>query len=80
MTKKKDKIDLVVKGYHIHHSVWGFLAICYAIFFAGSVAMAVGAVGFGLGNLWQHKNTHNRMNERGMVFIEKISKDTWDFL
>lgn len=26
-------------------------------------------IGYGVGNIWQHKNTHNRINEKGLVFI-----------
>ena len=66
----KKQIRLVVKGYQIHHSFFGMLAIFYAILVASGGLAAI-LIGYGLGNIWQHKVTHNRVNENGLVFISK---------
>ncbi len=66
-------IRLVVKGFQVHHSFWGVLVIAIATVFTGGVIMFA-LLGYGLGNIWQHKKTHNAINERGMVFISKIVK------
>lgn len=67
------KIRLVIKKHQIHHSFFGLMMILLAInFFSGVWAIIL--YGYGLGNIWQHKITHNRTNESGMVFISKILK------
>lgn len=65
-------IRLVFRGYHIHHSFFGVAAVACALIFASSVYVFV-LFGYGIGNIWQHKYTHNKANEPGMVFISKIS-------
>ena len=71
--KKRDKC-LVIKNYHIHHSVFGILAITAAITMASSFT-TLALFGFGIGNIWQHKRTHNKVNERGLVFISKVNSN-----
>ena len=63
-------INLVFKGYQIHHSTWGALVIALAIIFASGV-VASAMLGYGIGNIWQHKKTHNAAKEKGMIFISK---------
>ncbi|PIR97392.1 MAG: hypothetical protein COT91_01655 [Candidatus Doudnabacteria bacterium CG10_big_fil_rev_8_21_14_0_10_41_10] len=64
-------IRLIFKGYQIHHSTFGAMAIVVAVIIAGSF-FAVVLFGYGLGNVWQHKKTHNKFDQKGMVFISKI--------
>ncbi|MGE5392502.1 MAG: hypothetical protein ACM3NH_02035 [Candidatus Saccharibacteria bacterium] len=71
LVRKYGEIALVWRGYHIHHSVYGVLAICLALLIGGK-ALIIGG-GFGLGNLWQHKATHNRQNEKGLVLVTRDS-------
>ena len=67
----RKKLKLVFKGRQIHHSFWGAVSIAIAMIFTqGAVSIAI--LGYGLGNIWQHKITHNRVNERGIVFISKV--------
>ena len=68
----KRNVDLVLKGYRIHHSTFGLLAIIGALISTGLYAPVL--FGFGIGNIWQHKKTHNKINEKGMVFITRHSK------
>ncbi len=64
-------IRLVVKGYHVHHSFFGALFLLIGIVFTSSVVAAIMA-GYGVGNLWHHKITHNRAQEKGLVFLNKL--------
>lgn len=74
LTKKGEKkIRLVLKGYQIHHSFWGLLAILTAFISTGLYATAL--FGYGIGNIWQHKRTHNKANEKGLIFITKHTKN-----
>jgi hypothetical protein len=67
-------VRLVLFKYQFHHSFFGALFIIIAIFtLSGAVSLI--CIGYGIGNIWQHKITHNRMNEKGMVFINKVIKD-----
>ena len=61
---------LVVKGYQIHHSFFGAVAVLIGLIFTSSFVLTI-LLGYGLGNIWQHKKTHNRVNEKGLVFITK---------
>jgi len=63
-------IRLVIKGYQIHHSTWGVLAMAASLVFTSGL-MTLALLGYGLGNIWQHKKTHNRINEKGLVFITR---------
>jgi hypothetical protein len=65
------QVRIIVKGYQLHHSVFGALTILIAIVFL-SGTWAVIFFGYGVGNIWQHKITHNRVNENGLVFISKL--------
>ncbi len=65
-------IQLRIKGYQIHHSFFGALAIILAVFLAGGVYFFA-MLGYGLGNIWQHKLAHNQVNEKGLVFISRIA-------
>lgn len=67
------KIRIVLKGYQIHHSFFGILTAAIAIIFTGGWLMFV-LFGYSLGNLWQHKYTHNRLGEKGLIFLSKIGK------
>lgn len=69
----KKKVKLILKGYQIHHSAWGLLAIIGALISTGLYATAM--FGYGIGNIWQHKRSHNKANENGLVFITKHFKD-----
>lgn len=68
---RTQNIRLIVGGYQIHHSFFGMLAIAIALILAGGSLMSM-LFGYGLGNIWQHKKTHNQLNEKGFVFITKI--------
>lgn len=70
---KKRSVRLVIKNYHVHHSIFGVLAII-AAFIAASSFATIALFGFGLGNIWQHKRAHNKANEKGLVFISKINQ------
>ena len=70
LTKNRKKnVRLVLKGYQIHHSFWGLIAIVTALISTGIYTTAL--FGYGIGNIWQHKKTHNKANEKGMVFITR---------
>ncbi|MDZ4243669.1 MAG: hypothetical protein U1C57_01035 [Candidatus Doudnabacteria bacterium] len=71
--KRRKNIRLILKGYHIHHSLFGAMAIFVGIIFSSGLLMFA-LLGYGLGNIWQHKYTHNKVNEKGMVFVSRISK------
>jgi hypothetical protein len=62
---------LILNGYHIHHSVFGLATLFVALIFLSGI-MATIFVGYGIGNIWQHKYTHKRVNESGIVFITKL--------
>ncbi|MBI4050451.1 MAG: hypothetical protein HY396_00540 [Candidatus Doudnabacteria bacterium] len=65
------QIRLTIKGYQIHHSFWGAVAIVIAtIFTSGTIMFAL--LGYGLGSIWQHKKTHNSLSEKGLVFITRV--------
>ena len=66
---KNKKAKLVLKGYQIHHSVFGLAALLLSFISTGIYISAL--VGYGIGNIWHHKKTHNSVNEKGMVFITK---------
>lgn len=73
LTKNGEKdVNLVLKGYQIHHNTFGLLAIIGALISTGLYATVL--FGFGIGNIWQHKKTHNKIGEKGMIFITKHSK------
>jgi hypothetical protein len=36
-------------------------------------------IGYGVGNIWQHKKTHDRVNEKGLVFITRHSENEKTF-
>jgi len=72
-TRRKKELSLVLKGYQIHHSFFGLLAILTALITTGIYTTAL--FGYGIGNIWQHKRTHNKINEKGMVFITKHIKN-----
>lgn len=65
------QLKIIIKGYHVHHSCFGIVAIIGALVAASAVSAAM-LVGYGIGNIWQHKHTHNRVNEKGFVFISKV--------
>ena len=60
----------VVRGYRVHHSFFGALALVIGLAFAGSYPM-LATLGYGIGNLWQHKWIHNRASEKGLVFLTR---------
>ena len=64
-------IKLVIRGYQVHHSFFGALAILLAPILASGL-IVVAALGYGIGNIWQHKKTHNSVNERGFIFISRV--------
>jgi hypothetical protein len=70
----KRNIRLVLRGYHIHHSFVGALVIACAFLFSGGGYVAFACYGYGMGNIWQHKVTHNRVKQKGMVFITRLQK------
>ena len=71
LRRNGSNVRLIIRNYQVHHSFWGMAFIAFALFFAtGHYALAM--VGYGLGNLWQHKLTHNRVNEKGLVFISRV--------
>ena len=64
-------IRLKFRNYQIHHSFWGVLAIILSvIFLSGNTMVAV--IGYGIGNILQHKITHNRVSEKGIVFVTRL--------
>lgn len=64
-------VKLIIRGWHLHHSFFGAIAIVVgAVFLGGSLSLVF--VGYGLGNIWQHKLTHNRVQEKGMVFVSRV--------
>ncbi|HYC79570.1 MAG TPA: hypothetical protein VEC17_00930 [Candidatus Binatia bacterium] len=68
----KRDVKLIVKGYHFHHSFFGAVIIVLALLFTGGGYVTVICCGYGVGNIWQHKLTHNRINEKGMVFVTRF--------
>ncbi len=68
--KRNKPFRIIIKGYQFHHSCFGVLAIFAAPILASTLIM-VAMLGFGIGNLWQHKKTHNSVNEKGFIFISK---------
>ena len=69
----KRNIRLVFRGYQIHHSFFGVIAILAAFISAGYTTFAL--FGYGLGNIWQHKRAHNKANENGMVLITRHNQN-----
>ncbi len=65
---------LIVRGYHFHHSFFGALIILIALLFTSGGLVTVICCGYGVGNIWQHKLTHNRIKEKGMVFVTKMQR------
>jgi hypothetical protein len=72
--RKKLNLRLIVKGYHFHHSFFGALVILGALLFTGGGFVTVICCGYGVGNIFQHKLTHNRVKEKGMVFVTKFMR------
>ena len=72
--RKKRNLKLVIGKYHIHHSLFGALFILSWPLFTGPGYVMCICCGYGVGNIWQHKLTHNRVKEKGMVFITRYSK------
>lgn len=70
--KHKRDVKLVVWGVHFHHSFFGALVIALALVFSFGTFATVVCCGYGVGNIWQHKITHNREKEKGMVFITRV--------
>ncbi|KKW23315.1 MAG: hypothetical protein UY65_C0005G0017 [Parcubacteria group bacterium GW2011_GWA2_51_12] len=68
---RKKSPRLVVRGYRVHHSFFGILAVVIGLVFAGSYTM-LATLGYGLGTIWQHRWAHNQAKEKGMVFITKV--------
>jgi len=67
----KKSIRLIIRRRQIHHSFWGIMSIAIALLFTqGFIMLAM--IGYGIGNIWQHKLTHNRLGEPGLVFISKV--------
>jgi hypothetical protein len=69
--RNKRDLKLIIQGYHFHHSFFGALIIALGLLFSGGY-VAVACCGYGVGNIWQHKLTHNRIQEKGMVFISRL--------
>ena len=69
--KRKKGVRFVLRGYHIHHSFFGIVLLAAALTVAGGIYAFI-MFGYGIGNLWQHKYTHNKANEPGMVFIQRL--------
>ena len=67
------QVKWIVKGRQIHHSFFGVLFIVFGII-ALSGMWTVVFLGYGVGNIWHHKFTHNRVNESGLVFISRMTK------
>ena len=64
-------LRVIIRGYQIHHSTWGAVALVMSIAFtSGLLMMAI--LGYAIGNIWQHKYTHNRINEPGFIFLSKF--------
>ena len=70
LKRKHTDPRLIFKKYQIHHSVWGIVVIVIAFIFTSSIYTFI-MVGYGIGNIWQHKVAHNKVNEKGMVFITR---------
>ena len=70
--KAKRDIKLILWNLHFHHSFFGALVIALALVFSGGTFLTLVCCGYGVGNIWQHKITHNREKENGMVFITRF--------
>ena len=70
---EKKNVRLIFHGIQIHHSFWGAMIAVIGLIFASGVFATV-LFGYGVGNIFQHKVTHNRINEKGMVFLTKVTK------
>lgn len=68
---REKRLKLVIKSFHIHHSFFGLATAAIALIFTGGWLMFV-LFGYSLGNIWQHKYTHNRLGEKGLVFLSRI--------
>ncbi|KKW29499.1 MAG: hypothetical protein A3K06_01490 [Candidatus Doudnabacteria bacterium RIFCSPHIGHO2_01_52_17] len=64
---------LVLRGYRVHHSFFGALAVVIGLAFAGSYPL-LATLGYGIGNLWQHKRAHNQENEKGMTLLTRVTE------
>lgn len=74
ITKNGEKqVKLIVKGRQIHHSFFGIVFIIFGIT-ALSGMWTVVFLGYGVGNIWHHKFTHNRVGENGLIFISRMIK------
>lgn len=71
-------VRLIIKGFHIHHSFFGLLALVGGFLVFTNVVMFI-FIGYGVGNIWQHKKTHDRVNEKGLVFITRHSENEKTF-
>jgi hypothetical protein len=70
--RHKHHFVIKIRGYHLHHSFFGMLIAVVGLAYASGI-IALICCGYGLGNIWQHKIAHNRVAEKGMVFITKAS-------
>ncbi|MBX4187854.1 MAG: hypothetical protein KW793_01825 [Candidatus Doudnabacteria bacterium] len=70
--RRKRNIRIIIRGYHFHHSFFGVMIIALGLLFSGGGFMAFACYGYGVGNIWQHKLTHNRVRQRGMVFVTRF--------
>jgi hypothetical protein len=69
--KNKRDVKLIIRGYHFHHSFFGAMIIALGLLFSGGYVALV-CCGYGVGNIWQHKLIHNRLQEKGMVFVSRL--------
>lgn len=70
--RNKRDVKLIIRGYHFHHSFFGAIVIVLSLVFSGGGYVMVICCGYGLGNIWQHKLTHNRVQEKGMIFVSRL--------
>ena len=56
----------VVGGFHLHHSIWGLVAILISLFFIHRVTLFIFLLNIGAGIILEHGIKHD-----GFVFITK---------
>jgi hypothetical protein len=73
-SRRAEPVRLIIGNYHLHHSVLGIFSIIVGIA-AWPAVLAPVALGYGVGNIWQHKLVHNKVNEKGLVFVDRFPKN-----
>ena len=67
--KKLGRSELVIVGYKLHHSIYGLIPICIAVFFIPDIYLKSFFLAFGVGIIVQHYFTGD-----GLVFVTKAHK------